>query len=83
VAFGELVKRHLVDTRPLGVPAYRRIWLGQAVSHVGVGVTVVAVGQQVYEITQSSFYVGLIGIANLIPLIVFGLWGGAVADADV
>ncbi|MEV1004352.1 MFS transporter [Nonomuraea sp. NPDC050202] len=81
MAFGELVKRHLVDTRPLGVPAYRRIWLGQAVSHVGVGVTVVAVGQQVYEITQSSFYVGLIGIANLIPLIVFGLWGGAVADA--
>ncbi|GAA2215123.1 MFS transporter [Nonomuraea monospora] len=81
MAFGDLVKRHLVDTRPLGVPAYRRIWLGQAVSHVGVGVTVVAVGQQVYEITQSSFYVGLIGIANLIPLIVFGLWGGAVADA--
>ncbi|MEV0826308.1 MFS transporter [Nonomuraea rubra] len=81
MAFGDLVKRHLVDTRPLGVPAYRRIWLGQAVSHVGVGVTVVAVGQQVYVITQSSFYVGLIGIANLIPLIVFGLWGGAVADA--
>ncbi|TYB52770.1 MFS transporter [Nonomuraea sp. PA05] len=81
MAFGDLVKRHLVDTRPLGVPAYRRIWLGQAVSHVGVGVTVVAVGQQVYEITGSSFYVGLIGIANLIPLIVFGLWGGAVADA--
>lgn len=81
MAFGVLVKRHLVDTRPLGVPAYRRIWLGQAVSHIGVGVTVVAVGQQVFEITQSSFYVGLIGIANLIPLIVFGLWGGAVADA--
>ncbi|MGW4794773.1 MFS transporter [Nonomuraea sp. NPDC004297] len=81
MAIGDLVKRHLLDTRPLGVAAYRRIWLGQAVSHVGVGVTVVAVGQQVYEITQSSFYVGLIGIANLIPLIVFGLWGGAVADA--
>ncbi|TMR95667.1 MFS transporter [Nonomuraea basaltis] len=70
-----------MDTRPLGVPAYRRIWLGQAVSHVGVGVTVVAVGQQVWELTNSSFYVGLLGLANLIPLIVFGLWGGAVADA--
>ncbi|MEW9554418.1 MFS transporter [Nonomuraea sp. NPDC050783] len=81
MAFGDLIKRHLVDTRPLGVPAYRRIWLGQAVSHIGVGVTVTAVGKQVYEITGSSFWVGLLGLANLIPLVVFGLWGGAVADA--
>ncbi|MEV4562272.1 MFS transporter [Nonomuraea sp. NPDC049419] len=81
MAIGDLLKRHFVDTRPLGVPAYRRIWTGQAVSHVGVGVTVVAVGQQVYELTHSSFYVGLLGMANLIPLVVFGLWGGAVADA--
>ncbi|MEU8358053.1 MFS transporter [Nonomuraea sp. NPDC048882] len=81
MAIGELVRRHLVDTRPLGVPAYRRIWIGQAVSHVGVGVTVVAVGLQVFELTRSSFYVGLIGIVSLVPLIVFGLWGGAVADA--
>ncbi|TDD09447.1 MFS transporter [Nonomuraea deserti] len=70
-----------MDTRPLGVPAYRRLWFGQAVSHVGVGATVVAVGQQVWELTQSSFWVGLLGMANLVPLIVFGLWGGAVADA--
>ncbi|MEV4803001.1 MFS transporter [Nonomuraea sp. NPDC049421] len=81
MAIGDLLKRHFVDTRPLGVPAYRRIWTGQAVSHVGVGVTVVAVGQQVYELTHSSFYVGLLGMANLIPLVVFGLWGGAIADA--
>ncbi|MEV4112324.1 MFS transporter [Nonomuraea sp. NPDC049695] len=60
---------------------YRRLWLGQSVSHVGVAATVVAVGQQVWQLTHSSFYVGLLGMANLIPLIVFGLWGGAVADA--
>ncbi|WP_228011057.1 MFS transporter [Nonomuraea phyllanthi] len=81
MAIADLVKRHLVDTRPLGVPEYRRLWLGQAVSHVGVGATVVAVQQQVWELTQSSFHVGLIGMANLVPLVVFGLWGGAVADA--
>ncbi|WP_431931609.1 MFS transporter [Nonomuraea jabiensis] len=81
MAIAELVKRHLVDTRPLGVSEYRRLWLGQAVSHVGVGATVVAVGQQVWELTHSSLYVGLLGMANLIPLIVFGLWGGAIADA--
>ncbi|MDA0635040.1 MFS transporter [Nonomuraea sp. MCN248] len=81
MSFGEFVKRHLVDTRPLRVPAYRRIWIGQAVSHVGLGVTVVAVSQQVYVLTGSSFWVGMLGLANLIPLVVFGLWGGAVADA--
>ncbi|GGP10740.1 MFS transporter [Nonomuraea glycinis] len=81
MAFGDFVKRHLVDTRPLSVPAYRRLWAGQAVSHLGLAVTFVAVSQQVYELTGSSFWVGMLGLANLIPLVVFGLWGGAVADA--
>ncbi|GAA4530390.1 MULTISPECIES: MFS transporter [Nonomuraea] len=81
MSLGEFVKRHLVDTRPLKVPAYRRLWMGQAVSHVGLAVTVVAVSQQVYELTDSSFWVGMLGLANLLPLVVFGLWGGAVADA--
>lgn len=61
--------------------AYRRLWIGQAVSHVGLAVTIVAVSQQVWELTHSSLWVGLLGLANLIPLVVFGLWGGAVADA--
>ncbi|MEV0596818.1 MFS transporter [Nonomuraea cavernae] len=77
----ELVKRHLVDTRPLAVPAYRRLWFGQAVSHAGLAVTVIAVSQQVWELTHSSLWVGMLGLANLIPLVVFGLWGGAIADA--
>ncbi|GAA2644725.1 MFS transporter [Nonomuraea recticatena] len=77
MAFGDFV----VDTRPLRVPAYRRLWAGQAVSHVGVAVTVVAVSQQVWDLTHSSFWVGMLGLSNLIPLVVFGLWGGAVADA--
>jgi MFS family permease len=81
MAFGDFVKRHLVDTRPLSVPAYRRLWAGQAVSHLGLAVTFVAVSQQVYELTGSSFWVGMLGLANLVPLVVFGLWGGAVADA--
>lgn len=77
MAFGDFV----VDTRPLRVAAYRRLWWGQAVSHIGVAVTVVAVSQQVWDLTKSSFWVGMLGLANLIPLVVFGLWGGAVADA--
>ncbi|MGW2309234.1 MFS transporter, partial [Actinomadura luteofluorescens] len=69
-----------IDTRPLGHPAYRRLWLGQGVSFVGFQVTAVAVPVQVYDMTRSSFWVGALGVANLVPLIVFGLWGGAVAD---
>ncbi len=80
VAIGDWVKRYLVDTRPLETPAYRRLWFGQAVSHVGMAVTVVAASQQVWVLTQSSLWVGFLSLANLVPLVVFGLWGGAVAD---
>ncbi|WP_326635447.1 MFS transporter [Streptosporangium sp. NBC_01755] len=79
--FGNFVRRHAADTRPLGIPAYRRLWAGQGVSFIGFQLTSVAVSAQIYDITESSFWVGMLGPANLIPLIVFGLWGGAIADA--
>ncbi|GAA2865587.1 MFS transporter [Streptosporangium fragile] len=81
MGFGDFVRRHAADTRPLGIPAYRRLWAGQGVSYIGFQLTSVAVSHQIYEITDSSFWVGMLGPANLIPLVVFGLWGGAVADA--
>jgi len=74
-------RRIAIDTAPLAYPAYRRLFVGQAVSFVGFQVTAVAVPVQVYEITRSSFWVGVLGLVGLLPLIVFGLWGGAVADA--
>ncbi|MGV9325982.1 MFS transporter [Streptosporangium sandarakinum] len=81
MAFGDMVRRLAVDTGPLAVPAFRRLWAGQGVSFIGFQLTAVAVSAQIYDITSSSFWVGMLGPANLIPLIVFGLWGGAVADA--
>ncbi|WP_242900583.1 MFS transporter [Actinomadura terrae] len=75
-----LLRRVAIDTRPLKHDAYRRLWLGQGVSFIGFQVTAVAVPVQVYDMTGSSFWVGMIGLVNLVPLIVFGLWGGAVAD---
>jgi len=36
---------------------------------------------QVYGITRSSLWVGVLGAVGLVPIIVFGLWGGAIADA--
>ncbi|MBB4913839.1 MFS transporter [Streptosporangium saharense] len=81
MAVRDLVRRLAVDTRPLRVPAYRRLWMGQGVSFIGFQLTSVAVSAQIYGITDSSLWVGMLGPANLVPLIVFGLWGGAVADA--
>ena len=43
--------------------------------------TQVAVPVQVYAISHSSLYVGLVGLAGLVPIVVFGLYGGAIADA--
>ncbi len=70
----------VVDTRPLRVAAFRRLWLSGAVTTVGSQLTAVAVPKQVYDLTGSSAYVGLTGAAALVPLLIFGLWGGAIAD---
>ena len=66
----------LRESRP-----YRRLLLGDAVSVIGTQVTMVAVPIQVYDLTGSAAAVGLVGLAGLLPLIVFGLYGGAIADA--
>jgi MFS family permease len=72
----------VADITPLRVsPDYRRLWLGTGVSMLGQQMTVVAVAIQVYLLTGSSFDVGLIGAFALVPLVVFGLYGGAIADA--
>jgi hypothetical protein len=75
-----LLIRHAVDTRPLAVPAYRRLLIGQGTSFVGSMLTQVAVPVQIYALTHSSLYVGFFGLAGLVPIIAFGLYGGAIAD---
>jgi MFS family permease len=74
-------RRHTIDTRPLRHPAYRRIFIGNAMSFFGTQFTAVAVPVQMYAITHSTLWVGLLGVAGLVPLLVFALWGGALADA--
>jgi MFS family permease len=71
----------LMDTRPLQVPAYRRLWTSTIVTSVGTGLTAVAVPKQIYDDTGSSAWVGYAALAALLPLVVFALWGGAIADA--
>jgi MFS family permease len=72
----------LTDVTPVRrYPDYRRIWVGETVSALGSQLTLTAVPLQVYAITRSSFAVGLTGLVAFIPLVTFGLLGGAVADA--
>jgi MFS family permease len=71
----------LADTRPLRTIEFRRLWGAGVVTTTGAQLTVVAVPVQIYTLTQSSGYVGLTGLFGLVPLVVFGLWGGAIADA--
>ena len=77
----ELVQAHAVDTRPLAVRPFRRLVIGQGTAFVGSMLTQVAVPVQVYSLTHSSLYVGLVGLAGLIPIVIFGIYGGAIADA--
>ena len=69
------------DTTPLRTPDFRRLWLTGIVAVIGGNLTIFAVPVQLYALTQNSAYVGLSGLFALVPLVVFGLWGGAWADA--
>jgi MFS family permease len=60
---------------------YRLLYTGQLVSMFGSMITYVAVPYQVFELTHSSLIVGMLGAAQLLPLLIFALWGGAYADA--
>ncbi|MEU7047878.1 MFS transporter [Streptomyces eurythermus] len=74
-------RRWAMDTRPLRIPAYRRLWSSTIVTSVGSQLTAVAVPKQIYDITHSSAWVGYASLAGLVPMVAFALWGGAVADA--
>ncbi|NGO48637.1 MFS transporter [Streptomyces ureilyticus] len=62
-------------------PDFRRLWVAGIVTNFGSFLTFVALPVQMKELTGSAVAVGAIGAAELVPLIVFGLYGGALADA--
>jgi MFS family permease len=70
-----------IDTAPLRNRNFRRLFFGVAATMLGQQMTLVAVPYQVYQLTGSSLLVGVTSIVALVPLIVFGLLGGAIADA--
>jgi len=71
-----------MDLRPLRHSRdFRWVFTSGLVTFLGSMVTLVALPFQVADLTGSFLAVGLIGLAELVPVIVFGLWGGAIADA--
>ncbi len=75
-------RRILVDFAPLRESRdFRWMFSGTLISTLGSQLTVVAIPYQVYELTHSSFQVGAVSLAQLIPLVLGSLIGGAVGDA--
>lgn len=70
-----------MDTRPVQDSRdFRLLLVAGTVFAFGSMVTYVAIPYQVYALTGSNLLVGLVGLVELVPLIFFGLWGGALAD---
>ncbi|MGW7819198.1 MFS transporter [Streptomyces puniciscabiei] len=71
----------LIDVRPLRTsPLFRRLLVGRAVSVLGGFMTMVTVMYQVWDMTRSSAWTGAVGLAQALPLVVFGLFAGAWVD---
>ena len=77
-----LAGRLVVDVSPLRLHRdFRRLFLAGSVSIFGAFLTMVAAPLQLAQLTDSFVVVGALGLAELVPLVVFGLVGGAIADA--
>ena len=65
----------------LSSPDFRNLWLGQIVSAAGSQMQFAALNWQIYDLTHSPVALGVIGLVRVIPIILFSLLGGTVADA--
>lgn len=59
---------------------FRLLFIGQFISFLGSSITTVALSYQIYTVSGSTAYVGLLGMFQLIPLTISGIIGGSVAD---
>ncbi len=64
----------------LSHPSFRSVWLGTFASNVGTWMQNVALGVLAYQLTHSATYVAAIGLAQLGPLFLLSMVGGALAD---
>jgi MFS family permease len=64
----------------LGVREFRRFWFGMIASNIGSWMQMIAQGWLILELTDSPFYLGLVGLVRAIPALSFTLIGGVIAD---
>jgi MFS family permease len=71
-----------IDISPLKkYPDFRNLWTAGLISYLGSMITYVALPFQLKEITHSYLAVGVLGVIEIVPLVIFGLYGGVLADA--
>ena len=81
MSWRERLRALRMDVTPLRESRdFRLLFLAGTVFYLGAMVTYVAIPYQIYTLTGSNFAVGAIGLVELVPLVVFGLYGGALAD---
>lgn len=74
--------RLAIDFTPLKkYPDFRNLWTAGLISYLGSMITYVALPFQIKELTGSYLAVGLLGMVEITPLIIFGLYGGVLADS--
>jgi MFS family permease len=70
-----------IDLSPLRVSKeYRRLYIAGFITALGSQATYVAVPFQLKQLTHSTLAVGSIGLVEFAPLVIFGLYGGVLAD---
>jgi MFS family permease len=69
-----------MDLSPLASRDFRVLFSSSTVTLLGTEATDVALVVQVKQLTGSTLAVGLLGAAELVPLVVFALYGGVLAD---
>ncbi|WP_431772489.1 MFS transporter [Streptomyces cucumeris] len=75
------VRVRFLDIRPLrSSESFRDLWIGTSVSQLGGQIANVAVLAQVWDLTGNPVATGVIGLATGLPMVLFGLIGGTLAD---
>ena len=70
-----------IDVTPLrNNRDFRLLFIGEMISFLGSMSSYVAVPYQVYQLSRSNALVGALGVAQFVPVVIFGLLGGAFAD---
>lgn len=77
----KLLSNLALDLTPLKTNKdFRNLWLSSLITRFGSMITYVAAPFQIKELTGSYLAVGFLGLIEIVPLIIFGLYGGSIAD---